>query len=580
MHSTLARFHETALQSGLAALDPNLANELHATMQEFERMSAEARKEAAEQREAADKANASHGSNSPPTNNDGLGPAPLTIADLARPAVLKASETTSTESVPSANRAWPYPPSYEDQEVRAPGSVPTAPMRSNYPEPPAAATAQDMNRLRIPAKPLALLRPDMFLQSPGSLELLAPVTYSFLESSFSRRLHRASLEKAQWVLSQPKLCEPILKQMFRVSYRYLNLCNIRDQIDDRLSKNSIQPLESFYDFPYRNFGGAGTHFTRSGLSSSTIPILPRSIGPPRPQLHAEDYDSKHVDDIAGLDGEWFNPDDVEGYLYEVRGIRVGEMASRVKTEILVESPILDHLPSTTSPAFGGDMASMPDTYVSMDLRDGTMFDGSQLSTAPRINLSTDDTFIKTEDISPPLVGNVATPLPDGLTGTTLLRRSVTIDVERLIEGEFCDGFTSLRGTTDVDTSYRTLWHCCLSWTISWFQETQCGTCTTGVGSVKSWNGNRYFVWNECLYAHVLEEVATFLVVMCLGELNVALFYLLFLLSFLYNGKVFSREQGSLYPVSAYLLRFEIHRAYSTSRTNVGETGIVLQFNQK
>jgi len=473
-----------AVQSGLAALDPNLANELHATMQEFERMVAEARQEAAEQREAADKANASHGSDSPPTNNDGVGPPQMTVADLARPSVLKASETTSTESVPSTNRTWPYPTPYEDhQEARAPGSVPTAQMRSSYPEPP-AAPAQEINRLRIPAKTQALLRPDMFLQSPGSLELSAPITYSFLESSFSRRLHRASLEKAQWLLSQPKLCEPILKQMFRVSYRYLNLCDIRDQIDDRLSKNSYQPLESFYDFPYRNFGGAGTHFTRSGISSSTIPILPRTIGPGRPQINAEDYDNKHVDDIEGLGGEWFSPDDVEGYLYEVRGIRVGEMASRIETEMLVESPILDHLPSTTAPAFGGDMANMPGTYVSMDIRNGTMFDGSQLSTAPRINLSTDLTTIKQEGVSPPHVGNVPTPMPDGLAGTTLLRRSVTIDVERLIEGECCK--LGMLSSTDTNVSYRTRWYCRLSWAFSGFQKTQCRTSFTGVRDVKRW----------------------------------------------------------------------------------------------
>lgn len=430
MHSTLTRFHDMAVQSGLAALDPNLANELHATMQEFERMAQEARQEAQDQREAADKANASHGSDSPPTHTDGVATAQMTVADLARPSVLKASETTSTESVPSAGRAWPYPSAYEEQETR----VPTAPMRSSYPEPP-AATAQDMNRLRLPAKSLALLRPDVFLQSPGSLELSAPMTYSFFESSFSRRLHRAALEKAQWLLSQPKLSETILKQMFRVSYRYLNLCDIRDQIDDRLSKNSTQPLESFYDFPYRNFGGAGTHFTRSGISGSSIPFQTRLYGPPRPQINPEDYDNKHVDDIEGLGGEWFSPDDVEGYLYEVRGISIGEMASQVEAEILVESPILDHLPSTTVPAFGGDMANVPGTYHSVDIRNGTAFDGSQTSTAPRINVSTDLNTIKQEGVSPPVVGNVATPMPDGLNGTTLQRRTVTIDVERLIEGK-------------------------------------------------------------------------------------------------------------------------------------------------
>lgn len=434
MHATLTRFHDLALQSGLAATDPNLANELHATMQDFERMKEEARQEAAEQREAADKANASHGSDIPPTNNEGMGQASLTVADLARPAVLKASETTSTESVPSASRPWPYATPYEDQEVRAPG-VPTAPMRSSYPEPP-AATAQDMNRLRIPAKSLALLRPDMFLQSPGSLELSPPVTYSFLESSFSRRLHRASLEKAQWILSQPKLSEPVLKQMFRVSYRFLNLCDLRDQIDDRLSKNSTDPLESFYDFPYHNFGGAGTHFSRPGISGSTIPVLPRVIGPGRPQTNPEDYDSRHVDDIEGLGGEWFSPDDVEGYLYEIRGIHIGEMASRVQAEMLIEPPILDHLPSTTVPAFTGNVVSCPGTtYLSADIRDNTMFDSLHPSTAPRTNLSTESATIKKEGISPPLVRNVSIPMPDGLDGTTWLKRTVTIDVERLIEGK-------------------------------------------------------------------------------------------------------------------------------------------------
>jgi len=449
MHGALARFHTAAVEGGLAVLNPALAHQLHTTLQDFERLAADAKRDDDDVPDAQEKSHSSHDSNSPPKVFDSaLGSSIGQMPDPARP--IPNSQPTSTESIPSASRPWAYQSSYENlprpEAQMLPTHIPSH--RGSYADPASAGPAEDIHRLHMPANPSSLARPDMLLQSPGSLEILSPLTYSFMETSFSRRLHRAALEKAAYLLSQPKIRDDLLRQMFRVSYRYLPLSEIRDQLQSRIAANSTEPLESFYDFPHNDFGGANTHFKRSGLSGSSIPPLQRTAGPPRPKLLKEEDNPDRpapdpADDPTGLNGEWFSPDDVQGYLYEIRGLDIGPMAQYVQADFAINSPTLSNRNQANANVFAGeDMSQSVGAYQSVDMRDGTyLASRNQVDQTPHYNLINNVGVARMggeqqqqqqqqqSSRSPPMVDPLPAP-----SSRRASRQKVTIDVERLIEG--------------------------------------------------------------------------------------------------------------------------------------------------
>jgi len=461
MHAGLARFHTAAMEGGLALLSPALAHQLHTTLQDFERLAADAKRdddEVPEVPDVQDKSHSSHDSNSPPKVFDSALGSSTGHIDAARPT--PNSQPTSTESIPSASRPWAYQSSYENlprpEAQMLPTHIPSH--RGSYADPAPAGPAEDMNRLHMPAPSTSLAHPDMLLQSPGSLEILSPLTYSFMETSFSRRLHRAALEKAAYLLSQPKIRDDLLRQMFRVSYRYLPLSEIRDQLQSRIASNSTEPLESFYDFPHNDFGGANTHFKHSGISGSSIPPLQRITGPPRPKLLKEEDNPDRpapdpADDPNGLNGEWFSPDDVQGYLYEIRGLEIGPMAQYVQADFTINSPTLSNRNQANAFASGaGDLSHKAAAFQSVDMRDGTyLASRNQVDHTPHFNLINNAGVARVggdqqqqqqqqSSRSPPMFDALPTP-----TSRRSSRQKFTIDVERLIEGRWSESLPRKHG---------------------------------------------------------------------------------------------------------------------------------------
>ncbi|KAF7591416.1 hypothetical protein BBP40_001577 [Aspergillus hancockii] len=152
--------------------------------------------------------------------------------------------------------------------------------------------------------------------------LLSSSTFSFRETSFERRLHRACLENGYRLLVDPTTDPDSVKRVFGLP---LTLSK-RDAIVQRvkgLLEGGLDEAPEMWDTPFFLLGGAGTHYPRRDRRGR--PILPLNALPADKFVDAlvhqtaEPQPFHSNDDLLaglGLDGEWFDSYDVEGYLKE------------------------------------------------------------------------------------------------------------------------------------------------------------------------------------------------------------------------------------------------------------------------
>lgn len=155
---------------------------------------------------------------------------------------------------------------------------------------------------------------------------LAPVfTYSYNEVTFARRLTRATMEVGFDYLSAPNVPPEIPKHVFKLSLPYSTLEEIRNRFKIILSRGVDEDLD-WWATPFIHLGGAGTHYQRRDAQGNIIPMknswTVRQIGPMDKRLlrlanalNGESQDLEGVD-LGGLEGEWFDAYDVQGYLEE------------------------------------------------------------------------------------------------------------------------------------------------------------------------------------------------------------------------------------------------------------------------
>ncbi|KAF2450523.1 hypothetical protein P171DRAFT_141247 [Karstenula rhodostoma CBS 690.94] len=185
--------------------------------------------------------------------------------------------------------------------------------------------------------------PTHHLPSPtyGSLmtKSLRPIwTYSHDETTFARRLIRASLETAFHFLSSANQRPSALEYTFRLSLSYMTLNQLREGFRELLARGTDEEL-GFWSTPFISMGGAGTHYPQKDAHGNVIkpPNIwtVRSIGPNgKKTIWAEKSDdpSQSHDlkiDPAGFEGEWFDSQDVEGYLEQEKGVRIDPKSSFV-----------------------------------------------------------------------------------------------------------------------------------------------------------------------------------------------------------------------------------------------------------
>ncbi|GMG26397.1 unnamed protein product [Aspergillus oryzae] len=162
--------------------------------------------------------------------------------------------------------------------------------------------------------------------SPALL-LPSSMTY-FQETSFERRLHRACLKNGYDLLVYPTSDPDNVRRVFRLPLTFSD----RDSIVRRVQailEAGLEEAPEMWDMPFFLLGGAGTHYPRRDQGGR--PILPPNSVPMNKLVsalahQAAESQSVHtVDEFLaglGLDGEWFDSYDVEGYLKE-KGIALG-----------------------------------------------------------------------------------------------------------------------------------------------------------------------------------------------------------------------------------------------------------------
>ncbi|KAI4731412.1 hypothetical protein E4T49_00977 [Aureobasidium sp. EXF-10728] len=196
--------------------------------------------------------------------------------------------------------------------------------------------------------------------NPVSMSMLRslgiPGSYSSFERTFARRLHRASCEYAYRLACDPTRVPVLFNNVFKLTLKAAGTVDrVKYSLQSTLSRGVREPLSN-WGVTYIHVGGAGTHYPRppeeGGLSyQSPTSWAVTTVGPHRiggstieEALTAEML----LRGVMGMDGEWFDAYDVEGYLAE-KGIHLDPSATYANIE----------LPEEESFSPGSSVASPP-----------------------------------------------------------------------------------------------------------------------------------------------------------------------------------------------------------------------------
>jgi hypothetical protein len=170
-----------------------------------------------------------------------------------------------------------------------------------------------------------------------------PYTFSTDERTFARRLHRASIERAYHLLAEAPQRPVAFNTVFKLSLLSCSREDLMSKARYVLTKPTTDPLE-FFRTPYIHLGGAGTHYS-TGRKENAFIVRP---GPffNTAKLHRADTG---IDagiqfdiDLSKYEGEWFDPNDVEGYL-ESLGVVLNPRATFAEIFVQEDSQLADLL---------------------------------------------------------------------------------------------------------------------------------------------------------------------------------------------------------------------------------------------
>ncbi|RAK98504.1 uncharacterized protein BO80DRAFT_157704 [Aspergillus ibericus CBS 121593] len=205
-----------------------------------------------------------------------------------------------------------------------------------------------------------------------------PYTYSYLESSFTRRLKRTSLEHAFRIFSDPHAHPLEVFRLFRLVPCFRDRAKMYLFFRDLVSSPRGHCLE-ILSLPFYSVGGAGTHYRavdQAGNpiypSGARIPrrilgILPMAEASNSPHFADQSQSHRHLE-LCGFGGEWFDCQDVEGYL-RARGVDI-------------DGSSVHPLVAEVNPAHDGS-SHYVSTFGSCTDDPGVSHTGSDVSASPR-----------------------------------------------------------------------------------------------------------------------------------------------------------------------------------------------------
>jgi len=253
-------------------------------------------------------------------------------------------------------------------------------------------------------------------------ELPLPSSYSHYETSFARRLIRSTIEEAYRLLMNPWCRPEDLKRLCTYAFCFINAPKMLNHFQEVMKRTAKDNLES-WTVPLYHIGNAGLHYPRVGIdASSERPPwwADRGFIGPQPAAPQPDIPIPQgivdVLEFPGLDGEWFDSNDVSEYLRS-KGLTLDANSVLVEIndgqEAIPQSFSID----TGSMEYGDPWSRTPFT---MSQTSSVDFDASFAGTFP----------LSDQFVAPSLGLHV---LPESMIDLPMVTRKY-LDVERFIRG--------------------------------------------------------------------------------------------------------------------------------------------------
>ena len=295
---------------------------------------------------------------------------------------------------------------------------------------------------------------------------LRPIyTYSFQESTFARRLLRASYERTYFALTNPLMPKEELHRIMKFGLCFGNIKTITKKLKEILTRSAQEPL-GVWEHPVLHVGGAGLHFPRDVEKMEVPPIQgwvrERNIGPfSQRNAHIKTPNESfpyQLDVFHGMEGVWFDSHDVEMYLRTkglfldgsspIAEMEVEESTPSISLEGTPRSGSMDTVSATepislrNSPVSGTGGQVTEFFSPSVDALLSTVAAGEDLSSAAANGFGFDFTLLQsTEAMDKEGVAemdaapiNLFGELP-AFDGEKAAKKRVTIDVDKLLEGK-------------------------------------------------------------------------------------------------------------------------------------------------
>jgi hypothetical protein len=323
----------------------------------------------------------------------------------------------------------------------------------------------DLQQYRVEVPRIEDYAQNFFPQS----QLPLPSTHSYHEFSFARRIHRGAIEKAFKLITSTDPSDERFQRVFGFSLLYESKESIEARLKRLLNTTTKDTLQE-WRAPFVHVGGSGTYYPmhESDINGELMPKFRTgySMGPfssPVSQAQ-ENLDDEMKCTLPGFEGEFFDANDVEGYL-RGRGLDIPPAADYVTGE--VDLLALTEIPSPKSHSSDTLTSALspltPRSPATSNLLDGDSFelgksDGSMAisktlnqmtNTLPyplqplpydnwENNKSMDDSLIDPIFSTMPDQNSVRAKTPELVISDSRYgeKRTVTINVKTLLEGEY------------------------------------------------------------------------------------------------------------------------------------------------
>lgn len=214
----------------------------------------------------------------------------------------------------------------------------------------------DLQSYRVEVPPVEDLAQNFYSEA----QLPLPPTHSYNEFSFARRIHRAAVERAVRLITSKNPNPKRYQEVFGFCFLYESKESVEARLKRVLSGTTKDTLQE-WKAPFVHLGGSGTFYPiqESEVDGDLMPKFRTgySMGPFSQSVTP--VQDKIVEpsmrlNLPGYEGEWFDPNDVEGYL-RGRGLEIPPSADYVTTEIDISvlgeigSPHSEHTLTTISP---------------------------------------------------------------------------------------------------------------------------------------------------------------------------------------------------------------------------------------